>query len=209
MNQARIKLTGASDSGIKAEFYEVCKEFLQDSNSWVERDHLYVTAGIQDYLLTPRDGGQVIRLLGVWDGIRIPVASFMPQFGTVSIRTPIQVTSTAPATPPTLAATNPYLVAYVKNVTEPTSRDDFPLVPEFLLKVYSLHLLDGVLGKMMGQQSKSYSNDAKSTYHLKRFRAGIQLAKTAAARQNTVGAQTWSFPRGWGSNTQRGGRGFE
>lgn len=207
LNQARIKLPGSSDSGIKAEFYEVCKEFLNDSNAWVEHLFVPVTAGIQDYLLTPKHGGQIIRLSGVFDGNRIPVAAVMPDFGRVHIRWPIQVSSIVPTpgSPITLNASNPYLVVVVKNVTDPTTRDNLPIVPEFLLKVYSLHILDGLLGKMMGQQAKSFSNQTMSLYHLRRFRTGIQQAKKAALNQNTQGAQNWSFPRGWASNTQRGG----
>jgi hypothetical protein len=93
----------------------------------------------------------------------------------------------------------------VKNVTLPTTREDVPIVPEQLLRVYSVHLLDGLLGKMMGQQAKSYSNSAMSMYHLKRFRTGIVIARTAAARDNLVGGQEWAFPRGWTSRSQRGG----
>jgi hypothetical protein len=208
MNQCRIKLPGASDSGIKTEFYEVCKEFLADSNAWVEHIQLPVVVGVQDYPLVPQHGGQIVSLVGVWDGNRLPVTAFMEQFGEVHIRWPIQQTSIAipPGTPiTTLSAANPFLAVVIKNVDLPTSREDFPVVPEFLLRVYSVHITDGVLGKMMQQQNKSYSNDAKSLYHLRRFRTGIQIAKTAAARKNTKGAQTWSYPRGWGANTQRGG----
>ena len=207
MNQARIKLPGASDAGIKAEFYEVCKEFLADTNSWVEHFHLPVTVGKQEYLLSPRDGGQVIRLLGVWDGNRIPVAAAMPHFGTVHIRWPIQQTSIVP-TPGqhmTLSASNPYLVVVNKNIVEPTTSDDYPIVPDFVLKVYSVHVLDGLLGKMMGQQAKSFTNANMSLYHLRRFRTGIQMARVAADRHNLRGGQTWLFPRGWQANTQRGG----
>jgi hypothetical protein len=207
LNQARIKLPGASDTGIKAEFYEVCKEFLEDSNAWVEHVYLPVTAGVQEYNLIPKRGGQIIRLSGVFDGNRIPVAATMPEFGRLHIRWPINISSIVPVAgaPYTLSSSNPYLVAFVKNLDEPTTKDMLPVVPEFLLKVYSIHVLDGLLGKMMGQQAKSFSNAQMSLYHLKRFRTGINIAKVAALRQNTQGAQNWMFPRGWRANTQRGG----
>ena len=206
MNQARIKLTGASDEGIKSERYEVLKEFFEDSNSWRSHLHLAVTAGLQRYTLIPRDNGQIIRLMGVWDGNRFPVAAFMPEFGELEVRWPIQVSTVIPAGQPPyqLQASNPWLVTVVENVQEPTTRENFPVAPAWALKVYSITILDGVLGKMMAQPFKSYSNDNKSAYHLRRFRTGIQMARTAAARQNTVGAQTWSFPRGWDGRTQRG-----
>lgn len=205
MVQARIKLTGASDAGILAELFDVLKEFCEDSNAWIERFHLPVVAGKQHYLLTPKEGGQIIRLLGVWDGNRFPVAAFMPRPGELEVRWPIQDTSIIPTSPSTsLSPTNPWLVTIVENVKD-TDRSNTPIAPADLLHLYSVTLLDGLLGKMMGQTNKSYSNAALSQYHLRRFRTGIQAARTAVARQNTVGAQTWSYPRGWNSNTQRGG----
>lgn len=204
LNQCRVKLVGASDSGIKLEFYDACKEFLKDTNSWIEHIHLPVIAGQHDYQLVTRRGGQIIRLLGVWDGNRLPVPATMQEFGKVHIRWTPNVTSTI-AEPPVLGQANPYLVVVVKNVERPTTRDDIPIVPDYLLRVYSECLIDGVLGRMMTQTSKSYSNQVQGMYHLKRFRTAMVEARVAAATQNTVGAQNWSFPRNFRVNSQRGG----
>lgn len=208
MNQARIELTNASDAGIRTALFDTLREFFEDSNAWREHIHLNVTAGTQHYLLEPRDQGQIIRLIGAWDGNRIPVAAFMPHPGELHVKWPINVTSIVPAGNPPfpLQASNPWLVTVVENVQDPTTREDFPVCPSWTLKLYYQHILDGVLGRMMGQVNKSYSNSTGAQYHLRRFRTGIQQARTAANRQNTVGAQTWCFPRsGIGRNTQRGG----
>ena len=196
MNQARVKLPGASDSGIRLELYDVCKEFLADSNAWREDISFQPVTTQQDYELTPVHAGQIIRLMGVWDDKLIPIPALMHEFGEVRLMPPPS------ATPATLPL---WMARVVKNVTLPTTREDVPIVPEQLLRVYSVHLLDGLLGKMMGQQAKSYSNSAMSMYHLKRFRTGIVIARTAAARDNLVGGQEWAFPRGWTSRSQRGG----
>lgn len=194
MNQARIKLTGSSDSGIKTELFDVLKEFLEDSSAWTEIIHFQAVAATHNYLLVPHDAGQIIRLVGVYDHKRIPVPAFMEHFGSVHILH-------APnSTPP-----DRWIARVVMNVAVPTTRDDIPIIPKFLLPVYSITILDGLLGKMMAQKNKSYSSDTGSTYHLRRFRTGIQIAKTAATHQNTVGAQAWAFPRGWASRGQRGG----
>lgn len=208
MNDCRIKLTGASDAGIKQEFFNTCKEFLADSMSWVQHQHLDVIAGEQRYELSPTTGyGQIIRLIGVWDGNRIPVPAELPDFKTLHVHWQVQTTTVPPppGAPPTRSATNPWLVVYNMNVVDPVDRNDVPQVPEFLLRVYSEHIKDGVLGRMMNEQNKSYSNQTIGQYHLRRFRTGIQIARTAADHGNIAGGQRWSFPRGWGSNTQRGG----
>lgn len=193
MTQARVKLTGASDAGIKAEVYDVFKEFLTDSNAWTEDIEFLGKANATDYILTPAEEGQVIRLVGVWDDKGIPVPAFMREFGTAKLLH-------APQTD----QLKKWFARVVKTVTLPNTREDIPIAPKWLLQVYSVHLLDGVLGKMMGQQSKSYSNGTMSAYHLKRFRTGIQIARTAAARANIVGGQEWAFPR-FAHGSQRGG----
>lgn len=196
MNQARIKLPGASDAGIKVELFDTMKEFLKDSNAWTEDILFTAAANTTDYLLTPlQDGGQIIRLVGVWDDKQIPVPSFMPTFGTIRMVHQPSISSSQPQ----------WTARVIKNIALPTTREDIPVAPDWLLGVYSVDILDGLLGKMMGQQAKSYSNGTMSTYHLRRFRTAIQTARTAAIRQNTQGAQEWAFPRGWGCNTQRGG----
>lgn len=195
MNQARIKLPGASDAGIKLELFDVMKEFLKDSNAWTEDITFTAQAGTLQYILSPLDGGQIIRLVGVFDDKGIPVPAFMPTFGTLQLVNQASIVPTQPV----------WTARVIKNVALPTTREDIPIGPDWLLTVYSLDILDGLLGKMMGQQNKTFSNGQMSTYHLRRFRTAIQSARTAAIRQNTVGAQEWAFPRGWGSSSQRGG----
>lgn len=196
MNQARIKLPGSSDAGIKLELYDVMKEFLKDSSAWTEDILFTAQPGTTDYILTPvQDGGQIIYLVGVWDDKMIPVPAFMPNFGSIRLVHPASTAANQPS----------WTARVVKNVTLPTTKEDVPIGPDWLLSVYSLDILDGLLGKMMGQQNKTYSNGTMSTYHLRRFRTAIQGARTAAIRQNTKGAQEWAYPRGWSASTQRGG----
>jgi hypothetical protein len=96
-------------------------------------------------------------------------------------------------------------VFYLCNVAEPTTQGELPVAPAWVLKVYREHIMDGVLGRMMSQKQKPYTDATLAMYHLKRFRAGIAIARTAAMRQNTFGAQNWRFPRSSYMTTQRGG----
>ena len=210
MDEVEIECTGTSRGGIKTALYTVLDEFFQDSLSWRESIHLNVTAGIQNYKILVRDGGRPIVFMGCWDGYRLGVAAFMPHFGELHVRQPIQTTSipvatTNPPTPQALAATNPWLIMVAETVKKPETREGLPVAPAWVLQVYFRTILDGVIGKLQAQPSKSYSNQSSATYHLKRFRQGIQIARTAAARENSFGAQTWRYPMGWESRTQRAG----
>jgi hypothetical protein len=206
MNECRIKLTGASDSGIQQELWGVIKEFLQDSNAWIEHQKLLVTAGIQCYNVVPRDGGQIIRLIGVVDGNRLPVNATMQNLGRLDIHQQINVSSVDIApTDHTTAANHPWCFAIVKNIAFPATRDGIPIAPEFVLKVYSGAIIDGVLGKMMLQQAKSYTNKELGTYHLKRYRDEIGIARNDTWNQNVQGGQRWRFPNQFATHNQRGG----
>ena len=211
MNQARIKLIGASDAGIKNELFEVFTEFFDISSCWTEQVDIDALAYQKDYDISVSEG-QVIRLGGVAassiystsatleaaealnNGQSLgfhPQTAFMPDFGTLHLINP-------PSSPQTMR------MMVIKNVALPTTRDAVPLAPSWVLPVYSRYILAGILGNMMNHPQKSYSNDTLGTYNLKRFQDGIARARVAAMRGNTFGAQAWSFPQGFKTRSQRG-----
>lgn len=207
LNDCRIKLPGASDSGIRQELWGVIKEFLTDSNAWVENMRLNVVANTQTYDIVPREGGQIIRLLGVLDGNRVPVAVTMPNFGQLVFTTPIQISSVSvPITDMTVGPNYPWYVGVVKTIAFPATRDDIPIAPDFVMRVYSQAIIDGVLGRMMTQQAKTYTNLPQGKYHLQRFRDEIGIARSEARVQNLFGGQRWQFPA-FAGGSQRGGYG--
>jgi len=196
LNLARTELVGASDAGIKGQLYDVCREFFKDSNSWYEHISVPVLANTRHYRITPREGGMILRLVTVWDANHITVAAILPHLDPPSAELelvyPQNINFTARA-------------VVTKQIVEPTTRDMLPDAPRWLLPVYHETILDGVLGKMMGQSSKSYSNETLATYHLRRFRDGIMQARVASERANLYGGQAWRFPGAFWTNSQRGG----
>ena len=193
-NQCEQLLPGVSIKGLHAKLYEVLKEFFEDSLAWREEVEFQATAHVQEYTITLRGAGQPYSLIAVWDKHRFPVAAFMPEFGILQIVYPIT------STPPTK-----WHLRVAKTIAPPTTSDGIPIAPSWVLGIYSRQILDGIVGNMMLEQNKSYSNPTTADYHLKRFRTGIQVAKTAANRANTVGAQSWTFPRNFRTNSQQGG----
>lgn len=192
MRQANVKLIGASDAGIKGELYDVFQEFFNVSSSWLENLDFTIIAGTVDYDLAPTEG-QIIRLAGVVDANNIPQPALMPARGRVSLR---DVPSSGGAV---------FTATVIKNVVLPTTRDQVPLVPDWVLPVYHNVILDGLLGRMMSHMNKSYFSEQLSVYHLRRFRDGIAGARVDALRRNTMGAQAWAFPQTFRTRGQRGG----
>lgn len=204
MNQARVKLVGSSDAGLKGELFDVLSEFFNDSSCWAQTVLVSATPTATMYPLQVSEG-QIIRLAGVVNyGATAPtpsapanyplpsVPALMPEIGTLLIKN-------APVTNQYFGAT------VVTNVALPTDRKAVPLIPAWVLPVWHVGILDGLLGKMMAQPSKSYSNDKQSQYHLRRFRDAIARARVSALRANTLGAQAWRFPQQFRSVSQQGG----
>ena len=196
LNLARTELVGASDAGIKGQLYDVCREFFKDSNSWYEIISVPILSGHRHYRITPRDGGMILRLATIWDSNHITMPAIMPHLDPPSAELelvyPQNVNMTARA-------------IVTKQIVEPTTKDMLPDAPRWLLPVYHETILDGVLGKMMAQTTKSYSNDTQAVYHLRRFRDGCMQARVASERANLYGGQAWRFPNTFRTNSQRGG----
>jgi hypothetical protein len=212
LNQATVKLTGASSAAIKAELFDVLHEFFDISSGWQESVPVDAVAYQQEYIVEPTEG-QIIRLGAVLSnslfptnaayiaakaaspggnlGAFTPVSAIMPTIGTVKLGFP-------PNTPTALQ------IVVIKNVVLPTTRDQTPIGPDWVLPVWGRYILDGILGKMMSSQNKSYSNDTLGTYHLKRFQEGIARLRSATLAANSQGGQSWCFPRDYRTNTQRG-----
>lgn len=205
MNQARVTLVGSSDAGLKGAFYDVCTEFLNDSSSWTQDVQVNAIPTRTQYPLQVNEG-QVIRLVGVRTPPiaqgqpqnaatvpgGVPISALMPDVGTLLL-----------ACAPISAAT--YLATVVTNVSLPTDKNAIPLGPDWLLPLWHVGLLDGLLGKMMMQPAKSYSDKITGAYHLKRFRDAIARARVSKLRASTNGAQAWRFPQSFRTTTQQGG----
>jgi hypothetical protein len=214
LNQAEVKLSGVSEAGLKAELFDTLTEFFDLSSSWLEDIALDGVAYGREYDVVP-DSGQIIRLwavtynglfatnaqaeaaenttpptnqdLGIW----APVAATMPYAGHIVLKFPM-------SQPQALK------VWVVKNVVLPTSKHHIPLAPASVLQRWHRYILSGILGHKMGEENKSYTNDALSTYHLKRFQEGITRARIATLKENTQGGQAWVYPQQFATRSQRG-----
>lgn len=192
LNQARVKLPGSSEAGIAGELFDTLHEFFDISSEWTEDLPVQIVIpDPQTYALTP-SGGSIIRLAGVLD------ANLRPQ--------PAILSDTLDG----VTFANPYNVAQlmtatvVKNVLATEDSDALPDIPKHILPRWHNTILDGLLGRMMGQMAKTYSNPTLSTYHLRRFRDGTAQARVAKLRRNSFGTQAWRFPSGFSTHSQRG-----
>lgn len=190
MDNLRIRLPGAVDTVLKLELFNTLKEFFSDSNSWYQDITFAVTPDVLSYELVPDGVCQVVRLFGAVNSDERPVNATWELPDTINL-------SGSPSKADT------YTARLILSVLDPTTRDDYPVFPDWTLQAYGNEILDGVLGRMMSQAAKPYSNERLAIYHMRRFRAGVASARVDAQRKYTYRAQAWRFPQSFARRRAR------
>lgn len=182
MDNLRIRLPGAIDGTIQNELFAALDEFFGRSNAWTEDIEFDVTAGVTDYTITPTGVAAVNRLMGVVDQNELPVAVTMQIPGEIKL-----------VYEPTVAGT--YTAQVALTIADPTTRDGYPVLPDWVMHKYGNDILDGVLGRMMSQIAKPYTNERMAIYHTRRFAGAVSQAKVEAQHRNVYRGQNWRFPQ--------------
>lgn len=191
MDNARIKLPGALDSAIQLELFSVLNEFFQESNIWYEDIDFDVTPTSQTYLENPDaytyqldvlEQGTINRLTGVVDSGGFIQRATMPTPGYV-------ILSYSPS------AAGTFTARVTKTITDPVTRDGYPVFPAWVLNKYGNDILDGVVGRMMGQIAKPYSSPTLAPVYLRNFKQGTNKARAEAMHGNVYRGQNWRFPQ--------------
>lgn len=199
MNQVRVQLPGVSDAGAKGVMFDVIDEFFDVSNTWIEWINLTLAVGNQTYQIFPQHGGMLNRLVTVVDRNNVVYPAAL-SFSETYTPPAIILTFVNPVSAPVEVG-----ALFTKKIILPNNKDDIPDGPAWLFPLYSRYLQDGIVGTLMMQRAKSYFDPDRGAYHLKRFRDGMAMAKTAIMRSGLLGGQAWRFPRNFRTNSQRGG----
>lgn len=204
MNSAMSRLPGATTGNIQQELFNVMDEFFKASNIWKENIDVPVPGGDPagtPYVLASAEPAIINLLMWVYTKDTSgnvdrgsPVAAAMEIPGELTLG--VQPSSTT-----TLVAT------VALTVQDPVNRDGYVVFPMWVLQKYSDVILDGVLGKMMSQRNKPWTDTQMTVYHNRKFEGGKARARVDGTRNNTYRQQAWRFP-GFVGGSQRGRSGF-
>lgn len=195
MDNARVKLPGALDAAIQLELFAILNEFFQESNIWTEDIAFDVTATTDTYLanpdaytyqIQPQEGGVINRLIGVVNSSALPQRAIMPTPGYVILQFSPNAADT-------------YTARVAKTVTDPTTRDGYPVCPDWVINKYGNDVTDGVIGRMMAQIAKPYSSPQLAPVYLRNFKQGTNKARAEAMHGNVYRGQNWRFPQAFSS----------
>ncbi len=201
MNNARARLAGATDQLLQIELFNVMDEFFKGSNVWNEDIDIIIPG--QDpantqYDVTPSGPSLVDKLLWVFTVDPNEPTARGSQIGAF-MSTPGVLTL---ANQPSSDAT--YRVTVALTVQDPTKRDGYVTFPAWVLAKYRATILDGLLGNMMSQPQKPWTNTQLSVFHMRKFKNGVAAARVEWTRNNTYRRQAWVFPGGFSRGSQKG-----
>lgn len=204
MNNARARLAGATDDAMQRELFNVMDDFFKGSNVWNEDIELEVPgqdpAGTQ-YEITPTGPALIDKLLWVFTRPDQPTISRGSGIG-ASMQIPgVLVLNNQPSSDVV------YLVTVALTVQDPTLRNGYVTFPAWVLAKYRDVILAGLLGGMMMQPNKPYSNNQLAVLNKRIFKQGIVAANADWRRNNTYRMQAWAFPR-FATGSQRGRSGW-
>lgn len=205
MNNAIMRLPGAIEGVLQQELFSVMDEFFKKSNVWNEDIDILIPgmdpAGTI-YEITPTGPSLIDKLLWTFEvpnstsiGRGAGVMAYMSIPGELTLRT--QPSSDVY-----------YRVTVALTVQDPTLRNGYVTFPAWVLAKYRECILDGLLGRMMSQPNKPYTNTQMSVFHMRKFRQSTASARVEWTRNNNYRAQAWAFPQNFSRGSQRGGSGW-
>ena len=193
IKNARIQLPGSLDNVILLELYNVLDQFFKDSRIWTEESQFSAMASDPAgtiYYIEPESVSSIVALVSVVDPGGFPQRAAMSLPGEVTLDTP-------PSQEGTFVAT------VVLTIVDPVQRDGYPEFPDWVLTKYGTGILDGLLGRMMAQPAKPYTNVQLAALHLHAFRRTIAIAATESLHRNVQNAQSWVYPQQFSTRSRR------
>lgn len=190
--QAQMQLPGALDGPLTMAIFGVVSQFCIKTNTLWEEQNINLRVDKRDYEVQASEADlYYTKLLSVvrndqstdqrllTDPVQVPASMLNP--GVLRLRdTPNQVFQ---------------ITARFAMAPRPT--DNFGSLPNIPDNFWDMHhdvLLEGLLGSMMGQVAKPYSNERMGIFHGRRFLAGCSTAKVEALNGQLVGGQAWRYP---------------
>ena len=189
MDTIRTNIPGAIDIAIKQELFGVCQEFFRESNVWQEVVPFTLVQGSDTADVMPF-AGKIERLAYVMNGDKITVRNAtMPDPYTGTILMPF-------------ASAGDYEATLIINVSDPVSRDVFPIVPQDLMDRHWQTIMWGLLSHMYAQPKKPYSDINLAALYNSKFKGATARARNDQNALYRQGAQAWRFPQTYNNHRQ-------
>lgn len=199
-SDVKISVPGMTDAVFRQELFRCVKDFMDQTNIWLETVPVDVVPDALVYDLSLAGFGMANRLQLVYDPAAGPYKHWV-QSG-ISMQAPGVIELVyAPSTATVWNA------VVAKNIIDPVDAEKYPEIdPEWLwiIDKYRDAFFYGTLSRVESQPSKTYTNPTSAARNMLNYISQRGKARADAIAANTYGGQRWQFPQGY-ATIRRGG----
>lgn len=183
MDDLRGSLPGATDAAIVRELWNTINEACRTGWVWRETYGVTLIEGQSQYDIVPADT-DVVQVLSV-SHPTLDVSGAVAEFGKLYLTTP----------PAAADVGVPLALVLVLAPALSAGPDPEALIPQDMWSTFHQMWLHGVMGRMMAQPAKPYTNPGLALFHRRSFVRDMTQAKLQIRTGSVPAAQLWQFPR--------------
>lgn len=201
-SDVKISVPAVTDAVYAQELYRCVKDFVEMTNIWQETVPITGLPNTLSYPFTLAGKGTAYRLLIVYD----PVISTNPNDRRwIQNSVGMQVPSTivigyAPSSSRQWEAIVSKSINDVNDDNQPDIDDE----DQWFIDRYRDALYYGTLARLQRQPAKPYTNAQLAKDNMQQYITQRGKARTDVMKQNTFGAQSWTFPQTFATVTRKG-----
>jgi hypothetical protein len=183
MNDLRVRLPGATDAMIQREIWSLLNDFCREGLAWRENVEITLSGGVSTYAIAPA-GTEVVLIYGV-SHPTMDLSGAVYSFGNLLL-------TNEPSGSDLLSS------AFVDAALTPalTAGSDVEgLIPGDMWSEHHEAILNGVLGRMLAQPAKPYSNPALAAFYVKSYTIERAVVRRKVRTGGVMAPQTWRYPR--------------
>lgn len=193
LRTVRMRLSGAGDEAVKAEFANAAEEFFTEVPGWVNRFKTDLVEGQTDYPIELPNGEPITVLDVLADGRHyrpIPADKLHPTTQSAVYHWDwAEKTLRLAPVPATTQADK--LEVLVSIAPKPGSAEISPAAADRHFRA----LVNGTMGYMLSHINRPYSNERQAMMYIRRFRGQIAKEKVAIARGHSQSDMGFMFPQ--------------
>jgi hypothetical protein len=198
----KIVLPGPTDAVIQQEVFRTVKDFMDQTNIWLEDVPITGMPDIVSYPFALEGFGTPNRLMIVFDPALSPPNDQRWIQGGVSMRVPgIIEIMYAPS------EQKAWMATIAKNVIDPTDANNYPEIDTedwWIIDKYRDAFYYGTLARLQAQPTKPYTNPQAAGANYQQYVTQRGKARTDAVKANTYGGQRWMFPQSFATTSRKG-----
>jgi hypothetical protein len=183
VNEVQFKCPGSTVNAIRMEVWNVLDDFCREGLAWRETLSVPLTLSVLTYDLTTTDS-TIVHVFNIHHPT-LDLQNSVYEWNQLQLYTP----------PKTADLASPVSVVAALAPAIDQGADLEHLVPDDMWTTYHRTFVKGVLGLMMSQAAKPYSNPQLAAVNWRGYLSDRDVARRSVATDGQPGAQLWAFPR--------------